>query len=169
MRPLTLYAYVFTAAAAISQSAFYYPRMPYVMAVHFGTFGVPDGFSSRSSFFGITFSMIALNIVVFAIAPRLIERKRDRRLKIPNRNYWLSAENIDEFYSFFRGRMAWFGIANLIFLGLVSQLVFLANLAPEPRLDGNAFAALLAAYFLFVIIWLFTFFGKIAKAGKKKV
>lgn len=165
MKPLTFFLYVLAAALAILHGAFYFARMPEVMAVHFGASGVPDGFSSRDTFFAIAFGMTALNVIVFGLAPWIVQKKRIRKLNLPGRGRWLLPENIDEFYFFFREKMAWFGIVNLIFGGAVSHLVFLANSAPDPTLDGSAFFVLLTAYFVFVIIWLFTFFRKLSEGG----
>lgn len=165
MKPFTFYLYAIAAALAVLHGAFYISRMPDVMAVHFGTSGVPDGFSSRGAFFAIAFGMTALNVIVFGLAPWIVQKKRIRKLSLPGRSRWLSPDNIDQFYFYLREKMAWFGIVNLVFGGVVSQLVFNANSAPNQRLDGSAFFVLLTAYFVFVIIWLYTFFRKLSADG----
>ncbi|REJ79201.1 MAG: DUF1648 domain-containing protein [Acidobacteria bacterium] len=166
MRTITTYLYVFVAVAAAAHLVLYLPQMPLVMAVHFGPSGSPDGWSSRETFFAISAAIMALNIIVFAFAPWVFQRRRFERINVPNRDYWLSAEHADEFYFLFREKMAWFGIANLIFASVVTHLVFIANSVPEPRLDESLFLALLIGYFVFVISWLFLFFRKILKAGR---
>ncbi|HUF02660.1 MAG TPA: DUF1648 domain-containing protein [Aridibacter sp.] len=162
MKPLTFNLYALSAALAVLHGVYFYPVMPDVMAVHFGSAGVPDGFSSQETFFAVAFGMIALNVTVFGFGPWIVQRKRIRRLSLPNSGRWLAPGNIDEFYFFFREKMAWFGIVNLVFGSIVSQLVFNANSVPEPRLDGFSFFVLLTAYFVFVIIWLFAFFRKLS-------
>lgn len=163
MKALTFYLFVLAATVAVLHCVVFYPSMPELMAVHFGSGGVPDGYSSRETFFAVAFGMIVLNVVVFGIGPFAVQKKRIRRLSLPNSGRWLSPERIDEFYFFFREKMGWFGIVSLVFGAAVSQLVFYANLAPEPRLNGAAFFVLLTAYFVFVIIWLFTFFRKLSR------
>ncbi|MCO6509517.1 MAG: DUF1648 domain-containing protein [Aridibacter famidurans] len=163
MKSTLKYAYAITAAAAVIHLVWKFMLMPDVMAVHFGSSGVPDGYSSRGTFFAIAFGMIALNVGAFAIGPWLAQRKRVRRLKLPNSGHWLSPENIDGFYAYFRMKMAWFGIVNLLFGAFVCQLVFVANSSSGAGLDSTAFSLALTAYFLFVIIWLFTFFRKLSR------
>ncbi len=163
MRLATFYVYVFAVGASISHGVYYFAQMPQTMAVHFGAEGIPNGWSTKVAYFAVAGMMLVLNLLVFAAGPKAIRQRRFRKLSVPNREYWLSPGHIDEFYLYFRERMAWFGIVNIAFGSAVNQLVFSANSNPAPKLDGNLFVVFLIAYFAFVIIWLVTLFLKLKK------
>jgi uncharacterized membrane protein len=163
MNSLSKFLYALLTAAALAHSAYYYPLMPARMAVHFGVSGSPDGWSTRTEFFVIAAAMLVVNVAVFAALPWTTQRFRLKKLSLPRSKHWLAEGNIDGFYEYFRGKMAWFGIANVAFGSLVLQLVYSANLSPGAILNGSLFTALLVAYFVFVIIWLFTFFSRMRK------
>jgi uncharacterized membrane protein len=164
MNPLPKYLYAALAAVAAAHSAYYYSQMPDRMAVHFGALGSSDGWSSKGEFFLIAGLMLGLNILVFALLPWVTQGFRVKKLSVPRSEHWLAAGNIDEFYEYFREKMAWFGIANTVFGSVVMQMVFSANQRPGTELDGGLFTAFLVAYFVFVIIWLLTFFRKLQRA-----
>ena len=161
MNPITFYIYVFAVSASTAHAAFYFPAMPFNMAVHFGPGGQPDLWSAREAYFGLVFAMIALNVAVFGFAPWFASVLRFRKFGIPNKAYWMASERLDAFYIYFKGKMAWFGAANVCFLAFVNQLVFDANITSEP-LSDELFIVGLAVYFVFVIIWLLTFLRKLS-------
>lgn len=163
MRPITFFSYILAAGAAVGHAAFFIGRMPEQMAVHFGTDGLANGWSSRAAYFSIAGAVLVLNLLVFAAGPWAVRFGKIRRLALPNRAHWFSREHIGEFYGYFREKMAWFGVGNIIFGVLVNQMVFSANSLPLPRLDSSLFLVFLTAYFVFVIIWLFTLFRKLQK------
>ncbi len=155
------YVYALLTAFAAVHSGYYFPKMPANMAVHFGASGSPDGWSSRTEFFLIAGAMLLVNIAVFAVLPWVVQAYRIKKINVPHKGHWLSAGNIEVFYEFFRTRMAWFGIANILFGVSVMQMVYSANLSTGAVLDSRMFTAVLVAYFVFVIIWLFTLFRKL--------
>lgn len=164
MKPITFYAYLLAVSAVGIHLASFFPAMPFNMAVHFGPGGAPDLWMAREAYFGLGFAMILLNVAVFGLAPWFAQMLGFRKLSVPGRAYWMSSDRIDRFYFFLRGGLAWFGTANLFFFGFVNQLVFDANMANEAFAEDR-FLLGLAAYFLFVIIWLVTIFRWL---GKKK-
>lgn len=161
MKPITFYVFLFAIIAVLIHSASYFPSLPFNMAVHFGPGGNPDLWMAREGYVGTVFGMLALNIAVFGLGPWIAHLLRFRKLNVPGREYWMTSGRIDRFYVFFRGRFAWFGTANLLFLTFVNQMVFEANLTNEAFAEDR-FVIGLAAYFVFVIIWLVTFFRWLA-------
>ena len=78
-------------------------------------------------------------------------------MKIPNRDYWLAPQRIEQTRAFFRRQMMLMGIVHLLLAIFTIQLVILANFEPEPRLHPSIFWALLA-YFVFLAAWLIHFY-----------
>ena len=166
MNRLTELALLFLNALAAAHSAFYYRLMPDRMAVHFGLAGAPDGWSSRSQFFGLSALFLVLNLLIFLVMPAVLTRYRVVKINVPRASYWLSEENIERFYVLFCSRMGLFGAANVVLGITVLQLVFAANLRPSKTLDNGTFLVSLIAYFVFVIIWLFTLFRRLVSEGR---
>lgn len=166
MRRLAQSVLIFLSVLAAAHSAVYYRWMPDPMAVHFGAAGVPNGWSSKTGYFGLSALILVMDLLIFLVIPALLSRYRVEKVNVPRASYWLAPENLDAFYEFFRARMALFGAANVILGMCVSHLVFRANLDPAGTLDNRIFVLLLSAYFVFVIIWLFTLFRKLVSEGR---
>ena len=163
MRSVTIYSYILSIAAAVGHAAYHLGRMPEPMAVHFGPEGAADGWSSKTEYISIAAVVLVMNLLIFGAGPWVVKFGKIRKLALPNRSHWLSGEHIGEFYVYFREKMAWFGIGNIVFGVVVNQMVFSANSLPVPMLDSRLFLVFLTGYFVFVIIWLFTLFRKLQK------
>lgn len=148
------------AVLAVAQGAYYYPRLPEVMASHFGASGVPDGYESKGVFFAIVGGTLLLTLGLFAGLGLLLRFLPARLWNLPNRDYWLAPSRIGETRDYVLGQMEWFGVATLVLLVLTLELVFEANLSETPRLDGRSIAWILGGYVLFTIVWLFRFVAR---------
>ncbi|MGI9227188.1 MAG: DUF1648 domain-containing protein, partial [Gammaproteobacteria bacterium] len=144
---------------AIVQTIYYYPRIPNVVASHFDGLGDPNGWSSKVLFFGIYAAVLLLTIFIFLVVPGMVAKSSGRGLKIPNKSYWLAPERQQDTIQFYRIHFLYFGIANLLLVIFVIQLVILANFKDQPRLDSAIVWALIL-YFIFVALWLIRFYTK---------
>jgi len=146
-------------ALAIIQIAYYYPQMPEVVASHFDGLGAANDWSGRNGFFGLYGAMLALLILVFIYAPKWSEQRARFGMKIPNREYWLASERLEQTKQFFRRQMLVMGVVHLGLAIYSVQLVILANLQQSARLDPSI-AWALGLYFVILIGWLIYFFRR---------
>jgi uncharacterized membrane protein len=144
-------------AVALIQVAYYYPRMPEVVASHFDGLGAPNDWSSRNFFFGLYLAIVTMLIAVFEFLPRWSGSRSRFGMKIPNRDYWLAPQRAEQTRGFFRRQMYLMGIAHLMLTIYVIQLAILANFSPQPRLHPGISWAL-ALYFIFLGGWLIHFY-----------
>ena len=144
------------------QVMYYYPQMPEVVASHFDGRGAPNGWSSRNLFFAIYLSMIALLAGIFIFVPRWSERRIGFSLKIPNRDYWLAPERLEQTRAFFQRQMIVMGVVHLLLAIFTVQLAIMANLGQETQLHSGIGWAL-GLYFLFIIAWLVHFWRYFSK------
>ena len=138
---------------ALLQILYYRPRLPEVVASHFDAAGRPNGWSSRTSFFGIYLATIAGVLLVFLALPRAMSRLPDRWINLPRKDYWLAPPRRRETLAAIQRWMGWFGAGVLLFLIFMFQLAIQANLARDRAVGGEAFWVLLAGFVLFTLGW----------------
>ena len=143
-------------AMAIVQIVFYYPRMPEVVASHFDGLSAANDWSGRNGFFGLYTTMLGLLVLVFVYAPKWSDKRARFGAKIPNREYWLAPERLDQTREFFRRQMLIMGVVHLSLAIFAMQLVIQANFDQAPRLHHSISWAL-GLYFVILISWLIYF------------
>jgi uncharacterized membrane protein len=141
-------------ALVLLQMAHYYPLMPETMASHFDGAGRPNGFQSRTEFFGLTAVMLVLMAAVFIGLGSLIRVFPARWVNLPHRDFWLAPERRESTFDFIGRQTEWFGVATLLLTLLVVQAAIEANLTPEPRLDSGSMWITIGLYFAYVAVWL---------------
>lgn len=144
-------------ALAIVQIAIYYPQMPDVVASHFDGLGEPNDWSGRNGFFGLYIAILTLLVLVFIYAPGWSVKRARFGMKIPNREYWLAPEQLDQTREFFRRQMLVMGVVHLSLAIFAVQLVIQANFDQAPRLH-HSIAWALGLYFVILLGWLIHFF-----------
>jgi uncharacterized membrane protein len=142
---------------AIIQIVYYYPQMPAVLASHFDGLGVPNDWLGKNGFFGLYLAIILMLIAVFVFAPRWSVARARFSMKIPNREFWLAPERVEQTRGFLRRQMMIMGVVHLALAVFAVQLALLAKLDQHPRLHSSIGWALLL-YFIFLIAWLIHFF-----------
>ena len=142
---------------AVLQTIYYYPQMPDIIASHFDGLGAPNGWSSRNGFFGLYLVILVMLIAIFEFVPRWSESRPGFGRKLPNRDYWLAPERIDETRAFLRRYMMVMGNAHLLLAIFAIQLAIEANFSAEPRLHP-AIGWGLGIYFIVLAVWLAYYF-----------
>jgi uncharacterized membrane protein len=132
-----------------AQYLYYAPRLPEIVASHFGAAGSANGWQTKMVFFSMELGVIALATVVAFGVPRMIEALPVAMINLPHKDFLLSAERRTETFSYLRAWTLWFGCGLLAFLLFVMGLVFRANLQTPPRLDMGAFLPALIAFVVF--------------------
>ena len=144
-------------ALVIIQIAYYYPQMPDIMASHFDGLGAPNDWSGKNFFFGLYLAIVLVLIAVFVFAPRWSVARTRFGMKIPNREFWLAPERVEQTREFLRRQMMIMGVVHLALAVFAIQLAILANFDQQPRLHSSIGWAL-ALYFVFLIAWLVHFY-----------
>ena len=150
------------AGLAFIQIAYYYPKMPDVVASHFDGLGAANDWSSRNGFFGLYAALLLLLVVVFIYVPSWSEKRARFGMKIPNREYWLAPERIEQTRQFFRCQVMLIGVLHLSLMIIVMQLAIQANFNQIPQLHPGIGWAL-GLYFVILIAWLVHFYRHFRK------
>jgi uncharacterized membrane protein len=128
------------------QYLYYAPRLPEILASHFGVTGAVNGWQTKAAFFSIELMIILVATLVAFAVPRLIEAMPVSLINLPHKEFWLSPERREASYAYIRLWNAWFGCALLAFLLFVMELAFRANLQTPPHFNNAAFVPALLAF-----------------------
>lgn len=158
--------FVLLAAYAVMHFWAYYSELPEVMASHFDAHGIPNGWQSKSAFFG-TFIMVgALAVVLGFGLPRIITRIPAQFINLPNKQYWLSPEHVAETQEFLVTFFAWFGCALFVVLITAFEYALQSNLHPENRPDVARLWITLVGFLAFVVVWTIRMMAKFLRPPK---
>jgi hypothetical protein len=127
--------------------------MPQPIASHFRSGGMPNGWQTKTGFFGLELGVVVLATVMAFGLPRILAAVPVSLINVRNKEYWFGPAQLQNTLFFFKVQFAWFGAALLAFLLFVNELVFRANLASPHRLNTTAFVAAMAVFLTFVVVW----------------
>ena len=151
------------------QQAYYYPKLPYKVAIHFNASGFPDNFSDKLFSALMQVGVVIFMALVVLVSDYFVKHGSDNFINIPNRKYWLAPERRERTIDLLSSFVYWLGILTNLFLIFVSQRIINVNLNPEMTL-GRHFWAYLTAYLLslFISIWIFFRILNSSKKDKTK-
>jgi uncharacterized membrane protein len=150
-------------AGALAQLGWYLPRMPELLASHFGAAGTPNGYLSRGAALGLHLALLGTLAVIFLVLPGFVTRLDSRRINLPHREYWLSPERRAETLASIRARLECMGCATMAFVLVVMELLFRANLHPPAVLPMEMFWPVLGCFMAFSTLWMATFVRRFAR------
>lgn len=144
--------FVLLALYAAVHFASVYPELPGVVASHFDGRGRPNGWQTKQAFFEVLVIVSVLVAVIGFAIPKIISVLPPQLINLPNKNYWLAPEHVEETMAFLNSHCAWFGCALLLFNILVFDYAIQINLHPENPPSPDRFWYLLAGFLVFVIV-----------------
>lgn len=139
------------ALLAAAQLAYYYPRLPDSIAVHFGPSGNPDAWSGKAGFIVLYGGIEALMFIMGLLAALLPSKMPVSMLNIPNRDYWLTPERREASLEFLSDQILWLESITLAFLIAVAQIIVRANLHGTPRIPHAPVFTVLAVFVASII------------------
>jgi uncharacterized membrane protein len=141
-----------------------YAQMPEVVASHFNVHGAPNGWQTKTAFFGVFVAMTVLSVVIGFGLSAIIGAMPIRLINLPNKQYWLSPEHRGTTLKFLKSYFAWFSCAIYLVMIVAFDYAVRSNLHPENPPAVSHLWYTLAAFLAFVIVWLirmFTRFGRL--------
>jgi uncharacterized membrane protein len=131
-------------------------ELPLTVASHFDAAGQPNAFMSRSGYIRFVLcAAVGLPVVVVVVLTAVYSRAAD--LKLPNREYWLAPQRIDQTRAFLVAHGVWFGSLLVILGCFVHRLELAANRLQPPHLSNSSFAAVLVAFLVATAAWVAAF------------
>lgn len=139
-----------------------YAQMPEVVASHFNAHGTPNGWQTKTAFFGVFIAMTVLSVVIGFGLSAIIGAVPIQLINLPNKQYWLSPEHRGATLEFLKSYFAWFSCAIYLVMIVFFDYAVQSNMRPENPPAVSHLWYTLAAFLTFVIAWLirmFTRFG----------
>jgi len=149
-----LHAWVAIVLMHGAQTIYYYPRLPAVVAQHFGGDGRANGWASRDAFFILSWTVLLVISAIFMFTPRALRTVPASLINLPHKDYWLAPERKEESLRFLEREMEWMGVMTVGFIALVLHLAIRANLVPDRRLENGAFVTLLVVFLVATTGWI---------------
>ncbi len=147
-------AFLMIFAFSIIISFVSYLILPDEVAIHFGFGGKPDSWASKEVNLIATVAIQLIVFLVCYIPLRFLDAIPARYINIPNKDYWLSPENLPAAKNKLNSLMPQFGIATYLLFNMVLILTVDANLSDPVQLKGSIFLIGLAIYAVFIVLWL---------------
>jgi uncharacterized membrane protein len=119
---------------ALSQAAWQHSRLPARVAIHFNAAGRPDGWAPREVQTTLHVGTILFMAALIEGLALIQARLPAKLINLPHRDYWLAAERAEATRAWLVGSVLAIGCALLAFFIGLFHLLYLANLAPAPRL-----------------------------------
>ena len=160
--------FVLLAVGAALYFSSFYSQLPEIVASHFNGRGVPNGWQTKSAFFGVLVAVSVLAAVVGFGIPRVIISLPAELINLPNKRYWLAPEHLAGTMEFLNRFFAWFGCAVFAVILVTFDYAVQSNLHPDHRPDTTRLWYLLAGFLVFVIVSIarmFLRFGRVPQGN----
>jgi uncharacterized membrane protein len=130
------------------------PALPDRVGTHFGAGGVADGWMTRDGYrlYMLAFAVGFAGVIVAMVG--IVPRFFPAVVNVPNRAYWLAPERRTAAAAYLLAHAGLLGVLIEAVIAGVHWLVLAANSVSPPRLATAPFVALLAAFLVFLLVWL---------------
>ncbi len=155
--------FVVLAVAAAIHFFYIYTQLPEVVASHFDAHGVPNGWQTRTIFFAFFVGSIVIATIVCFGLPLLIASVPPALTNLPHKQYWLSPERRPSSLAYLSTHFAWLGCVVLLVGIFAFEFSVRANFQPDKRFDSASLLYVLAAFFVFMIVWIARLLARFGK------
>jgi uncharacterized membrane protein len=153
MRRFPIALYVFSTIAALAYVLATTPRLPAIVATHFGGEGVANGWMTRDGYRAFILLFVAVVPAVVVLAIGLLPRALPNFTNIPRRDYWLAPERRQTTFDYLLAQAGWFGCLIVWFIAGIHYLLLRANATSPAHLPAVPFVVLLAAFLVGLLAW----------------
>jgi Protein of unknown function (DUF1648) len=137
--------------------------MPPLVASHFGSGGVPDGFMPRNVYVLFMLGFVIAMPVLMVYLTWFRMGRPGMSINLPHREHWMAPVRRDATIAYLRERVMQFGILLLSFLSYGHWLVIRANASRPVMLEQAWFLGGIAVFLVATLIWVQRLLGHFRK------
>ncbi len=142
--------------------------LPSLVASHFDAAGHPNAFMTHGGYVRFVLALaVGLPLLMVMLLAAVYSNAAD--MKLPNRDYWLAPQRIQETRAFLIAHAAWFGSLLVAFACFVHCQELLANRRQPPLLSSQAFVGGLAIFLLATAVWVGVFLFALRRPAQGSV
>lgn len=142
--------------------------LPDTVASHFGPSGAADGFMPRTAYLALMAGFAAGLPAIMVWVQSRVMRRAPQRLRLPNRDYWVAPERIEEALRMITEKLMQFGAMLALLLCFVHWEVVQANLRNPPQLDNARMITALAVLLLAVAVWVYRLYARFRRPPARR-
>lgn len=136
------------------------PEPPKPTATHFSMSGTANDWMTRSGYL-ILISLLGVGLPLFQVGVFSLVRYMPKSfVNVPNRDYWLSPEHINETHSILTRHAYWLASLCTCFIGAVHVTVVYANTLNPPRMSLEVIGGIGFAFFFAMILWVMSLLNR---------
>ncbi len=136
--------------------------MPPTVASHFAAGGAANGFMPREVYVKFMLWLVVGLPLLMSVLMGITGRIPVRYINLPNRDYWLAPERVDETLAYLRGQGGTMGVLLCGFLCFVHWLVEANGLTPAHFPETQFFVGA-ALFALALVLWIGRFIRHFAR------
>lgn len=129
-------------------------RLPAMVASHFGSGGIANGFMPHDFYVRFTLAFVIGLPALMAFMTTHSLGKSNARINLPNRDYWLGPEQYANTIAYLRSSLIRFCTTLLVFLCYMHWLVVVANTTQPAHLSEFRLVTGLAVFLGATFLWL---------------
>jgi len=137
--------------------------LPSVVASHFGSGGLANGFMGRGSYTALMLALVVVVPALVASSALLVRVLPPQLVNLPNKRYWLSPERRATSLEALASLSLRFAATLAVFLCFVHWLVVRANSVQPPRLQEPWLYGGLAVFGAATVVWIVTLFRRFGR------
>lgn len=122
-------------------------ELPPTVASHFDASGQPNANMFHSGYIRFMLCLV-LGLPLAAVGSLTRSYSRSTQMKLPNRDYWLAPERLDQTRAFLIAHGAWFGSLLVALTCCVHWLELLAKRTQPAHFSGQMLAVVMIAFLL---------------------
>ncbi|MBI2678339.1 MAG: DUF1648 domain-containing protein [Candidatus Koribacter versatilis] len=149
-----LYIWLLFAIADALLSAYYWPRLPAVVAQHFDRSGHPDAWGTRAGLYLMMWALILGMGAIFLLAPKGIRWLPFALVNVPYKRYWeATPERQQEALDIVEQHLAWLAVAVIALHSVLFLELLRLAASGVPRFPADEFIAVMAVFLVFAAAW----------------
>lgn len=138
--------------------------LPGTVATHFNFNNEPDGWMTRDRYVLLILMLVVSVPTIIGIGIGPLSQKYPHLINIPNGDYWLAPERLDESLDFLVSHAYRLGRLLIVLMTALHYLVLLANRTEPPILPESWFMAISLGFIFALIMWVIALYRRFPRS-----